>query len=83
MLRSDFFQPLCDLIDDTVTIDVKDMELTNMSTVLSLSEICLRTIKKMPLGKVNDLIIHVLCVNVITSMREGQLLAGTVCVVDI
>ena len=60
MLRSDFFQPLCDLIDDTVTIDVKDMGLTNMSTVLSLSEICLRTIKKMPLGKVNDLIIHVL-----------------------
>ena len=77
MLRSDFFQPLCDLIDDTVTIDVKDMGLTNMSTVLSLSEICLRTIKKMPLGKVNDLIIHVLCVNVIISMREGQLLAGS------
>ena len=51
MLRSDFFQPLCDLIDDDdVTIDVNDMDLSNKSTVLSLSEICLRTIKKMPLG---------------------------------
>lgn len=50
MLRSDFFQPLCDLIDDVVTIDVNDMDLSNKTIVLSLSEICLRAIKKMPLG---------------------------------
>uniref|UniRef100_A0A1X7UZZ4 Uncharacterized protein n=1 Tax=Amphimedon queenslandica TaxID=400682 RepID=A0A1X7UZZ4_AMPQE len=51
MMRSDFFQPLCDLIDDVVSIDVNDMELANKTTVLSLSEICLRAIKKMPLAQ--------------------------------
>lgn len=51
MSRLDFFQPLSDLIDDKVSVDVENMDLSNYSNVLSLSEICLATIKKIPLGK--------------------------------
>ena len=51
MARLDFFQPLCDLVDESFSLDIQSMDLSNYSLVPSLSEICLWTIKKIPVGK--------------------------------
>ena len=42
----EFFEPLCDLFENKITVDVEDMELQNYSVVPSLCEICLRAIQK-------------------------------------
>ena len=42
----DFFEPLCNLFEEKISLNVEEMELSNFSTVPSLCEICLRTIRK-------------------------------------
>jgi hypothetical protein len=56
LTRLDFFQPLCDMMDDIndVSIDTAGMDISNITMVPSLSELCLKIIKKIPLDRTED-----------------------------
>ena len=47
----EFFQPLCDMVEEKICIDTEDKELTSKTAVPSLVEICLRSLQKISLSE--------------------------------
>ena len=47
----EFFQPLCDMVEEKICIDTDDKELMNKTAVPSLVEICLRSLQRIPLSE--------------------------------
>ena len=50
--KVEFFQPLCDLVEDRLQVDVPgEMKMSSYAQVLSLAEICIRKIRADTIGK--------------------------------
>ena len=47
----EFFQPLCDMVEEKICIDTEDKELASKTAVPSLVEICLRSMQKISLSE--------------------------------
>ena len=47
----EFFQPLCDMVEEKICIDLEDKELASKTAVPSLVEICLRSLQKISLSE--------------------------------
>ena len=47
----EFFQPLCDLVEEKLSVDVGEMSLSSKTAVPSLAELCLKSLQKVPLGE--------------------------------
>ena len=49
--KVEFFQPLCDLVEDKLQVEVGQLEMASCAQVLSLAEICIRKIRADTIGK--------------------------------
>ena len=50
----EFFRPLCDLVEDRLSLEVGQLELSSQAEVPPLVELCLRMIRKADLGECPD-----------------------------
>ena len=48
--KTEFFQPLCELVEDRLHVDVGELKISSRAQVLSLTEICIRKIRADSLG---------------------------------
>ena len=51
--KVEFFQPLCDLVEDKLQVEVGEMKMSSCAKVPSLAEICIRKIKADTIGKLS------------------------------
>ena len=49
--KVEFFQPLCDLVEDRLQVEVGEMKMASCAKVPSLAEICIRKIRDDTIGK--------------------------------
>ena len=49
--KVEFFQPLCELVEDKLQVDVGELERPSCAQVLSLAEICIRKIRADSIGR--------------------------------
>ena len=49
--KVEFFQPLCDLVEDKLQVEVGRLEVSSFAEVPSLTEICIRNIRSNTFGK--------------------------------
>ena len=49
--KIEFFQPLCDLVEDRLQVEVGEMKMSSCAQVPSLAEICIRKIRADTIGK--------------------------------
>ena len=45
MAKAEFFQPLCDLVEDKLQVEVGQLELSSCAQVPNLAEICIKKIR--------------------------------------
>ena len=50
--KVEFFQPLCDLVEDRLQVEVGELKMSSCAQVPSLAEICIRKIRADTIGKI-------------------------------
>ena len=52
--KVEFFQPLCDLVEDRLQVEVGELKMSSCAQVPSLAEICIRKIRADTIGKLSS-----------------------------